>query len=102
MSNYPDNFDGAACDEVNGEYERDYPTVDEVEAIALQFATKAATDFDTWLEVHAPWDGHHGLERLERENVIRWPNGALSFLSELIAESMMDRISTQYRREMEK
>ena len=102
MSNYPDNFDGADYDEAFCEDEREYPTTYEVEAIALQFATKAASDFETWLEAYAPKDGHHGLERLERENAIRWPNGALSFLSELIAESMMDRISTQYRREMEK
>ena len=99
MSNYPDNFDGAAYDEAFCEDERDYPTTDEVNAIALQFATKAASDFETWLEAHAPKDGHHGLQR---KDVFIWPNGALEYLSGLIAESMMDQISTQYRMEMEK
>ena len=97
MSNYPDNFDGAACDEVNGEYEREYPTTKEVAEIALQFATKAASDFETWLEVHAPWDGHCGLCAPADPNL-----GAMQWLAKLMQEIMIDQISDQYAKEMEK
>ena len=82
MSNYPDNFDGAACDEVNGEYEREYPTAIEVSEIALQYATKVASDFETWLEAHAPKDGHYGLFGARRPEL-----SAMRLLAELIQET---------------
>ena len=97
MSNYPDNFDGAACDELNGEHERDYPVSGDVEEIAFEFALKAATDFSEWLKAHAPKYGHDGLDIMADNK----PNRIIS-LADCLQEIMLDRISTQYRREMEK
>ena len=97
MSNYPDDFDGKHYDDLFGENEREYPTAEDVSAAALAFASKAAVDFEKWLKINAPNDGH---EALVQPKLKFCP--AHQYLTGILLESMLDCISAPYRREMEK
>ena len=97
MSNYPDDFSGEHYDDLFSENEREYPTTEEVSIAALTFTSKAATDFETWLKAHSPKDAHEALVQPKLRAC-----SAHRYLTEILLESMLDCISTPYRREVEK